>query len=803
MTAHPKNFQPRLARFLGAVALLCPFTALNTSADDQPFDFQSIEPFLEAHCYACHDDLSSKGDLDLYNLDFNPKNKKNFKIWELVFDRVRHGEMPPEKKPRPAQDEKKAFLANLKTPLLESDRADLATNGRVNGRRLTRVQYENTLHDLLGIDIPLANQLPADETGKDFQTVADAQQLSLFHLDQYLTAADLALENAFDRIIHGDSHFQKRYGPKQLTSNPGGGNYRGPEARNGKIRAWPHGLQYTGRMPATDVPESGWYQITIKNLRAINPGPDQAVWGTLRTGACSSAEPILFYVASVEATAKPTTHTYTAWIQEDHILEFKPNEGTNRLAPSGAQGGNVSYRGRNLEKDGFSGLEFESIELKRIYPHASAQELRSKLLPGITFNDDKPVIKKPEEELRRLIGTFASRAFRRPVPKDQLTPYQELAAAKLKETGKFHKALHAGYRAILCSPRLLTFVEPPGKLDNHAVASRLSYLLWNSMPDDTLRSLADRGELLKPATLKKEVERLLNHPKSDRFIAGFSDQWLNLKEIGFTSPDRRRFRDFDPIVQDSLVQETRAFLSEIIENDLSIRNFIRSDFALLNTRLKNHYALSDDVKVTPGKGLQRVSINHPYRSGLVTQGSILKVTADGSVTSPILRGIFVNERILGLHVPPPPANVPAVEPDIRGATSIRDELSKHRSDASCAACHAKIDPAGFALESFDPVGQWRTAYGTSKDAAKVDPSGVTPEGETFADIIEWQKLYHRQPELLTKAFAEQFLTYATGASIRFSDRNQISNIVASAKEHDYGLRSIIHAAVASNIFLTK
>jgi hypothetical protein len=800
MFFHPKS-SPATMTLAVMTALLWAAPAPGSAADDADFRTQ-LEPFLETHCYECHDDLSSKGDLDLLNLPFDPNKKKNFNTWEHVFDRVREGEMPPEKEPRPDSSEKQTFLANLKTPLLETDRAKVAANGRVNGRRLTRVQYENTLHDLLGIDIPLTSELPADETGDEFETVAEAQQLSLFHLDNYLNAADLALEEAFKRAIHGDASFKKQYSPRELVSNKGGGNYRGPEARNGKVITWPLTLQFFGRMPATRVPESGWYQITIKNLRAINPGPDGVVWGTLRTGACSSAEPILYYVASVEGTATPRDHTYTAWIKEDHLLEFKPNEGTNRIAPSGARGGNVSFRGRNLEKEGYAGLEFDSIKLERIYPNATTDDLRQNLLPGITFKNDKPVIQNSAAELNRLISEFASRAFRRPVTEEQLAPYRALAAAELNDSGKLHKALHVGYRAILSSPRFLTFVESPGRLDDHAVASRLSYLLWNSMPDAQLRALADQGALSNPAALKKETARLLDDPRSARFISSFTDQWLNLKEIAFTSPDQRRFREFDPIVQDSMVLETRAFLTELITNDLSVQNFVQSPFALLNTRLKAHYDLPQ-VKLTPGQGLQRVSLDNPGRSGLITQGSVLKVTADGSVTSPILRGIWVNERILGLHVPPPPGNVPAIEPDIRGAISIRDQLDKHRSDASCAACHAKIDPAGFALESFDPVGQWRSAYGTGKDAAQVDPSGVTPEGKPFADIVAWKQLYQNQPALLAKTFAQQILTYATGASIRFSDRQAVDDIVSQVKDQDYGLRSIIEAAVASEIFLNK
>lgn len=771
------------------------------SSESDAQALKRLEPFLESHCLECHDDASSKGDLDLSSLAFEPSKHGNFALWERVFDRVRDGEMPPKKKPRPAENEKNNFLSALKSPLLATDRAEVLAKGRVRGRRLTRVEYENTLHDLLGIDIPLADRLPADETGDEFETVAEVQQLSHFHLDNYLEAADAALEEAFDRAMRGDDEYRRSYGPKELTAE-GGGNYRGPETRNGKVRTWPLTLQFFGRMPATRVPEPGWYRITIKNLRAINAGSDGVVWGTLRTGAGSSDAPVLYYVASVEATEKPRDHRYEAWIREDHLIEFKPNEGTNRTAPSGAKGGNVSFKGRDLEKDGFAGMEFDGIEVERIYPNATQAQMREKLLPGIALEKGKPVTPDPEGALERLVADFAERAFRRPASEAQVAPYLKLPSAKLKESGQMREALHVGYRAILCSPRFLTFVEAPGRLDDYAVASRLSYLFWDSMPDRELIALADRGELGKRNVLEAQVKRLLADDKADRFIASFTDQWLNLKEIDFTSPDGRRFREFDPIVQDSMVRETRGFLRELIRDDLGVSHFIQSDFAMLNTRLKNHYSLKD-AEVIPGKGLQRVSLDKTYRGGLVTQGSILKVTADGSVTSPVLRGVWVNERILGMHVPPPPPNVPAVEPDIRGATSIRDQLEKHRSDVSCAACHAKIDPAGFALESFDPVGQWRTSYGTSRDAAKVNPGGVTPEGDAFADIGEWKEIYHAQPELLARAFARHFLTYATGAAMRFSDRETIDRIVAEVKSDDYGVRSIMQAAVASDIFLNK
>ncbi|MEM0895604.1 MAG: DUF1592 domain-containing protein [Verrucomicrobiota bacterium] len=761
-----------------------------------------MDNFLDRHCFDCHDGSVKEGGLDLTSLEFKPWNSDNFKRWQKVFQRAHDGEMPPKEKDRPESEELESFLKTLKAPLVWTDEAKIKKQGRSRGRRLTRIEYENTMHDLLGIDIPLVEFLPADDAGHSFETVAENQQLSHFHLDKYLAAADAALEEAILRVTKGDRNYQRWFSPKELTGRGGGGNYRGPEARGDEAICWPLSTQFYGRMPSTRVPESGWYRITIKGLRGINPGSDGAVWGTIRTGYGYASDPVLFYVASLEGVEKPRDHVYEAWIREDHLVEIKPHEGDQKFAPSGARGGNVSFRGRDLESDGYSGLAFKGIHLERIHPNAPREQVQKNLVPGIKFNDGKPVIDKPVAEINRLVHSFASRAFRRPVKSDHVFSYQQLAQKKFKQTRNFQAAVKEGYRAILCSPRFLTFIEKPGKLDDYAIASRLSYAFWGSMPDWQLRNLAAEGEISKPATLKAQMDRLLADPRSERFISNFTDQWLNLKEIDFTQPDRRRFREFDPVVQDSMVQETRGFIRELIDEDLSVVNFVRSDFSMLNTRLQFIYNL-DQAKLVPGKGLQRVSLKGTNRGGLVTHGSVLKVTADGSVTSPILRGVWVNERILGLTTPPPPPNVPAVEPDIRGAVSIRDQLDKHRNTRSCAACHEKIDPPGFALENYDPIGQWRGAYGTSNKSAKVDPSGITPDGQTFAGIGEWKNIYAGKPDMLARAFAKQFLTYSTGAKTHFSDKETIDAIVAAAKSENYGVRTIIQQSILSEIFRTK
>lgn len=749
-----------------------------------------VAAFLEGHCIECHDADVKKGGLDLTALNMDKLDPASFKPWQRIFERVRDGEMPPKKKPQPETKEKELFLAALKEPLLEADKADIAANGRVRSRRLTRVEYEHTMHDLLGIDIPLKTLLPEDRASHGFETVADGQQLSHHQLARYLDVADLALDDAFDRATKGDATYAKHHTPDMLIKNRGG-NYRGPDLKKGESITWPIGLQFFGRTP-TWAPASGWYRITLRGVRGINPTADGAVWGTLRSGYCESNAPLLYMIGLVEATATPRDMTFEAWIEENHRLELRPNDGTHKRAPTGAKGGNVSFVGRNLEKEGYPGIAHRGIDIERIYPIANADGVRKKLFGG----DGLEALKA--ENIDKLVHRFATRAFRRPVTEAQSAPYREIAAKSLKDGDSVLEALRAAYRAILCSPRFLTFIEAPGPLDDHAIASRLSFAFWCSMPDQELLELANQNKLHEPQTLAQQVERLLSHSKAKRFIASFTDQWLKLNQIDFTTPDTRLFRDFDPVVQESMLQETRTYFTELLRRDLSITSLIDSDFAFLNGRLARHYKA--DLALQSGEGLQKVSLKaEAKRGGLVTQGAILKVTADGTSTSPVVRGVFVNERILGNHIPPPLPGIPAIEPDIRGATSIRDQLDKHRNNESCASCHQTIDPPGFALENYDPVGIWRKGYGKEGKGAKIDPSGRTPEGVTFTDLATWQQIYTQQPQQLARGFATHFLTYASGAPPRFSDEAALDDIAKKTTN----LRSIIREVVLSDIFRAK
>ncbi|PHR95141.1 MAG: hypothetical protein COA78_30755 [Blastopirellula sp.] len=759
-----------------------------------------ISQFLQQHCLDCHSDDTPEAGLSLIGLPFDLREPQAFESWRRVYQRVLDGEMPPDSDL--GANETDVFLNGLDRRLMESDARDIAERGRVHGRRLTRTEYEHTVQSLLGIDLPLRDQLPEDAAVHGFETVADGQQLSYHLLSRYLDVADRALTEAFDRALNGDATYAADFSPERLSRGIGRRNYRGPETRDGESISWPIYRPFFGRMRSIRVPADGWYRITLRNVRAVNPATGGTVWGTLRSGVGASAQPMLYPVGIVEATETPRDLQFEAWVRKRHLLELTPNDLTLRKTPTQSGRPDMAAYHKKNEELGFSGIAHRGIHIERIYPKADHEQVVENLF-GDTKQEDWE--SDPTGVLKRLVTLFASRAFRRPVTSDEVADYQQIGLDILSETGSFIESLRGAYRAVLCSPRTLTFVEAPGPLDDYAIASRLSYALWTDMPDDTLLRLAGEGKLQRPETLAAQIDRMLDDPRAKQFINSFTDQWLNLNQIDFTTPDTNQFRTFDPVVQESMLEESRAYVRKLIEQNLSVSHFVDSDFACLNERLIRHYRVTDDVKGwQPGDGIQTVSLSPASRrGGLVTQGAILKVTADGTTTSPIVRGVFVNERILGLHIPPPPLGIPAVEPDVRGATSIRDRLAKHRSDESCNACHQIIDPPGFALESFDPVGVWRDRYGIRGKGVAIDPSGTTADGDTFDGLLSWQQLFVNQPELIARGFAEQFLTYATGAPIRYSDEPAVERIVSDSEASGYGIRTLIRSALTSDLFLNK
>jgi hypothetical protein len=479
------------------------------------------------------------------------------------------------------------------------------------------------------------------------------------------------------------------------------------------------------------------------------------------------------------------------------------------------------------QPDGQPGVVFRWLEVEGpimdAWPSAGHRLLFGDLPLKASSQKDGPVeviSTHPSEDAARLLKNFVHHAYRRPVTDPEATRFLPVIEGALRTGSSFADAMIAGYTAVLCSPEFLCLEEKPGKLDDHALAARLAFFLWNSPPDDELRALADRGALSKPEVLRAQTDRLLNDPKSSRFVDAFLDYWLDLRKIVATAPDSTLYPDYylDDHLQESALGETQAFFSELLRADLPARDLASADFTFLNERLATHYGLPP----VEGVALRRVALpaGSP-RGGLMTQAAVLKVTANGTTTSPVVRGAWIMERILGQPVPPPPPSVPAVEPDTRGATTIRQQLEKHRTLESCSACHSKIDPAGFALENFDVMGGWRDRYraigggkpeiGIGKGGQKfefhlalpVDASGVLPDGRAFADIRALKRLLVADETQLARNLAHQLTVYATGAPISFADRAAIEMILSHAAAHHYGVRTLVHEIVQSPLFLNK
>jgi len=430
------------------------------------------------------------------------------------------------------------------------------------------------------------------------------------------------------------------------------------------------------------------------------------------------------------------------------------------------------------------------------------------------------VSENPAQDAERLLRGFMKRAYRRPVEEAHVQRFLALFNDQFGKGSGFARSMLSTYTAVLASPGFLFTDEKPGRLDDFALASRLSYFLWNSEPDEALRNLAARGELRRPEVLRAETERLLNDPKAQRFIEAFTDYWLDLRKADDTSPSTTLYNDYeldDPLKLFAL-EETRLFVAELLRGDLPVRHIVDSDFTFLNERLAEHYG----VPGVSGAKMRKVALpKDSVRGGLMTQASVLKVTANGTTTSPVLRGYWITERIMGHQIPPPPP-VAAVEPDIRGAVTLRQQLEKHRNDASCASCHSKMDPPGFALESFDVMGGWRDRYRAVKEgvapekgvgmngqafafyyALPVDCAGELPDGRAFKDIREFKRLLVQDELTLARNLTKQLAIYATCAPVRFSDREQIEQIVKLASARQYGMRSLVHGIVQSELFLKK
>lgn len=772
----------------------------------------TLKPFFEQHCASCHDDVTQEAGFSVEALKPDFSDRATAHRWERVYDQIASGEMPPKKKARPPEADRSAVLDWIGGQFKAEAAQRYAAEGRAQRRRLNRNEHENTLRDLFDAEIRIASLLPEDGRAHGFDTVDEALSMSTVQMEKYLEAADRALDVALG--AKPPAPFKREHysftTPESSNAITRDRFERGLLLEDSAVIYVTNGENQPWFIREFAAPEPGRYRIRVTASAYQTAGKPLTMRiydGYFLPGG--SGKRITGYYEVPADT--PTTFEAEVYLESRRdtfrILPYN-------LPGRGNKAGQKDYKGPGLR---VYGMEIEGPLAGAAWPPRSRAALLGAVDPA----------HGTEAEIHAILRRFAPRAFRRPVSEPELAPYLAFATDRLKGGGTFEQALRAGLKAILVSPRFILLDGSPGRLDGYALASRLSYFLWSTMPDDALLVAAASGTLTQPATLRAEVERMLRDPKAAAFTRNFTDQWLELRQIDATSPDKQLYPEFDEWLQVSMIKETRSFFDEVLREDLSVLSFIDSDWAFLNQRLSEHYNLrrSDGTPLVAGLEHRRVTLPPgSRRGGVLTHGSVLKVTANGTTTSPVIRGAWLLERLLGTPVPPPPANVPAVEPDIRGATNIREELAKHRALGACASCHIKMDPVGFALENYDVVGGWRDHYrilppeDPHLDAeqvkkakqekrfaqgALVDAADILPTGEKFRDVDEFKRHLLNRPAPIVHGLTEKLLIYGTGHAIEFADRDAVEHIAQQAAKNNYGFRSLIHAVVQSEIFLNK
>jgi hypothetical protein len=803
---------------------------------------------LNKHCGDCHNGNKPKGQFRLSELTIDFNDVKNSRKWERLITRLEAQEMPPPDEERPPAADLDFILHGAKTGLADAMKAArVKDGGHARVRRLNRLEYENTLHDLLGISTPLQDLLPLDDMANGFDTASSALSISPVHIQRYMEAAEKALKTA---VVRGP---QPEMAVRRFHYEPDVEKYFMGHGNNSPVIRPHDGDMYFFGAPHIEVPA----QLTqLSELTKKLPGHYKFRISTFTKDA--KGKPLAFAVKTTQS--RKLLGYFDAPCEEPGVVELEHDFGpgdTIIIAPYKINQGR-GERGYSeyppkpwREPDGLA-LCVQWVEVEgpifEAWPPLGQRQMfgdvplkKFKDLPKETRalgelenlrQSDKltPVSADPQADAKKLLASFLARAFRRPVTDSDIEPYLGIVSKRLEAKECFEGYMLAAYQAALCSPDFLFLVEEPGPLSDHALASRLAYFLWRSAPDDTLRAVADKGELKRPDVLRRETERLLTSPRANAFVTDFLDHWLRLRDIDATTPDKQLFPECfesvsdgtpDGLLRESILAETRLYFADLLQTDGSLLQLIDSDFTYLNNRMSEFYGLPP----VSGVAMRRMTLpENCVRGGVLTQASVMKVTANGALTSPVLRGAWLLDNIMGRTPIPPPPNVGAIEPDTRGATTIREQLSKHQNNATCAGCHRQIDPPGFAMECFDPVGQIRTFYRTTeqgkpvkarfaqggskqdvkyKQGTDVDPTGKTATGKPFGGPKEYKKIILEQPDYIARNLAAKMLTYSTGQKTEPGDILALDALVQKVKPKNYGLRALVHEVVQSELFLQK
>ena len=830
----------RLFRPILLMIVIACSTLLDAAEPDSANFDKTVKPFLNTFCIKCHGKQQQKGDRRFDQLTGTITNDNALVDLQDVLDLLNLSEMPPKSAKQPTDQQRRTVIRWLtqRIKAYHQQRSPAATQTVL--RRLNAREYRNTVRDLLHLDMTMFDptvNFPKDQTTEHLDNVGETLVTSGFLLAKYLEAAEQVVDKALFPLqkppvktwVFEDNFRQQpeidqvhkrttKFKHMTLYDVIGADNHEGAY---GPILAFKEGVPFDGdyeiRLNAIALNRKHQYDPKFLGLDPDEPfrlgiRPGNQVVGKLHTP--QPIEPLLTEFEIADELRWCTVRvrldkgytprfTFPNGLMDSRSLWTQLVRKYPKFFPPRQRGGIVETRYNAIAFGKLPQINIHEIEIKGpLYDQWPRKSQR--VLLGENCEQILKTEKLSKEESRRLLMLFAQRAWRRKIADGEVERLMSVVDTRRASGRTPIEAFADGAKAVLCSPNFLYLDESTDKsndaekqLSATALATRLSYFLWSSMPDEQLRWLAASGQLRKPAVIKAQVERMLQDKKSDAFIDGFLGSWLNFRDLGSTPPDRSKFRAFYHYnLDDAMRQETKLFMRHMLDEDLDIANFLDSDFTFVNKPLARMYG----IEAPKGYQFEKVSLTNRRRGGLLGQASILTLTANGIDTSPVVRGVWVLENILGTPPSPPPPDVEPIDPDIRGAKTIRDQLKKHRSVASCNDCHRKIDPLGFALENYDPIGRWRGFYSRK---AKVDASGELPNGKSFKDIEGLKRILVGHQSQFAKALTEKLLAYAIGRKLTISDRPEVDSILSATNDGRDGFRSLIRHAVQSELFRSE
>ncbi len=809
-----------------SLLLLISVSALPTSgrqaprAKKTPTLEQTAWPFFEENCVSCHNAQTKSGALDMETLRRPGSVTRSREAWESVIRKIQTGEMPPEGMPRPNPAKIRALSQQAESEFERADKAAASDPGSVTAHRLNRAEYNNTVRDLLGVTFRPADDFPQDDSGYGFDNIGDVLSLSPSQMEKYVAAAEKIARTALfgaeplqptlvrheepGRKINVSERFPARYDTTGLDL---------PNSRH-TMHRFPVDGEYLFRFGLNGVRPLGSDPIHLalwidgRRVQTMTFDPTgSAAFNLNRQDFSGRTQECRFRVlagdhwvaATIERLYEGLPAAYNGPNPSKRTValpEFKPRPG---LTPEEIAERRKRFEERLKEKAPVNDVRVSRLEIGGPYAQAkgpSNDSLRRIFVCGHLQGGHSPACTP------KIVGNLARRAFRRPVTKKEIDRFSSLVTLAQSQGDSYEEGIGLALQAILVSPHFLFRIEKdpetaapgqPHRITQHELASRLSYFLWSTMPDDALRACADRETLRDPAVLSAQIRRMLKDPRSYALAENFGGQWLQFRALESRNPDRERFPDFDSYLRLSMQEETTRFVDSIVRDDRSILTLLEGKYTFLNERLAAFYGIPH----VTGPRFRKVSLAGTRRGGILTQASVLTVTSYPNRTSPVLRGKWILENVLFAPPPDPPPGVPNLDvAGVGSAKSLREQLEEHRKDPTCASCHSRMDPLGFGLENFDAIGAWRKKDG---DVA-IDSSGSLPDGRKFEGPDGLSQILKTDRDAFVQGLSGKLLTYALGRGLERSDRLTVKQIARAVSKDDYKFSRLVFEIVNSRPF---